>query len=83
MCVVLLPGHADVADTVSKVAVTCKALLYGPLRFLTTTLCPGRQWTSSTCRVPPAGWFSCFAGLYHLKTEHYKDDIKNTVTAVR
>lgn len=36
----LLPGHADIADTVSQVAVTGEALLYGPLRFLTGALGP-------------------------------------------
>lgn len=41
----LLPGHADVADMVSQVAVTGEALLYCPLRFLTAALSPDRQGT--------------------------------------
>ena len=38
-----VPGHTDVADTVSKIAVTCEAGLYGLLRFLTAALGPDRQ----------------------------------------
>lgn len=31
----VLPGHADIADTVGQVAVTGEALLHGPLWSLT------------------------------------------------
>lgn len=44
-CVYRLPGQADVAHTVSHVAVTGEALLYAPLGFLTAALGPGRQET--------------------------------------
>lgn len=43
LLITVLPGHADVADTVSQAAVTGEALLYGPLRFLTAALGPDRQ----------------------------------------
>lgn len=42
-CVYRLPGQADVADTVSRVAAAGEALLYTPLGFLTAALGPGRQ----------------------------------------
>lgn len=43
LCVQRLPGEADIAHTVSHVAVTGEALLYAPLRFLTAALGPGQQ----------------------------------------
>lgn len=43
VCVQRLPGEADVAHTVSHVAVTGEALLDDPLRFVTAALGPGQQ----------------------------------------
>lgn len=59
----LIPGQADVADTVSLVAVTGEALMYSPLWFLTAALAPDRQWSPAGWRVPSTGWFIRFAGL--------------------
>lgn len=38
-----VPGEADIAHTVSHVAVTGEAVLYAPLRCLTAALGPGQQ----------------------------------------
>lgn len=43
VCVQRLPGEADIAHTVSHVAVTGEALLDTPLRFLIAALDPGQQ----------------------------------------
>lgn len=62
-----VPGEADIAHTVSHVAVTGEAVLYAPLRCLTAALGPG-QWEAPARRgVPPVSWVRRFAWFNQLK----------------
>lgn len=73
-----LPGHADVADAVSLIAVTGEALLYGPVRPLTAALSADRKWAPVCRRQPSAGWVLSSAGFYQLNEDLLR--IKTTIT---
>lgn len=62
-----VPGEADVAHTVSHVAVTGEAVLCAPLRGLTAALGPGQQEAPARRGVPPVGWVRRLARFNQLK----------------
>lgn len=74
-----LPGHADVADAVSLIAVTGEALLYSPVRPLTAALSVDRKWAPVHRRQPSAGWVLSSAGFYQLNEDNSLR-IKTTIT---